>query len=399
MKKAVMYGAGSIGRGFIGALFSEIGYEVVFIDVNDDVIQLINQEKTYPQIIMNQEQPVHWIKNIRAVDGKDPEAVSNEIADADIMATALGASVLEKVSPVIAQGLMKRWNQDSSNTLDILICENLMDADVLLRQYLLAALPEDKHALFEQTIGLVETSIGRMVPPADPDLIPANEHPLAVRVEPYDFLPVALLKPGSTVYTEAPSYMKSLQVFQSAGMRLSGVPMDEYGIQYWKLQNKTYIHEAAQDIYIQHIVRGCMMESAMMLTQKYRIPFHDLNAHINDLLQRFKNCYLKDTVSRVARDPIRKLQPSDRLVGAARSCENENITPVYLSFAIALALSFMENEDLLNLMENVCKIKREEPLAQRVTYFYNKIMVEHIPLDQIVELIDQLQSDIQGEII
>ena len=169
-----MYGAGSIGRGFIGALFSEIGYEVVFIDVNDDVIQLINQEKTYPQIIMNQEQPVHWIKNIRAVDGKDPEAVSNEIADADIMATALGASVLEKVSPVIAQGLMKRWNQDSSNTLDILICENLMDADVLLRQYLLAALPEDKHALFEQTIGLVETSIGRMVPPADPDLIPAN---------------------------------------------------------------------------------------------------------------------------------------------------------------------------------------------------------------------------------
>lgn len=68
--KAVMYGAGSIGRGFIGALFSEIGYEVVFIDVNDDVIHLINKEKTYPQIIMNEEQPVHWIKNIRAVDGK-----------------------------------------------------------------------------------------------------------------------------------------------------------------------------------------------------------------------------------------------------------------------------------------------------------------------------------------
>ena len=188
--KAVMYGAGSIGRGFIGALFSEIGYEVVFIDVNDDVIHLINKEKTYPQIIMNEEQPVHWIKNIRAVDGKDPEAVSNEIADADIMATALGAAVLEKVAPVIAQGLLKRWEKESSNTLDILICENLMDADILLRDYLLKALPEDKHALFEKNVGLVETSIGRMVPPADPDLIPEDEHPLAVRVEPYDFLPV-----------------------------------------------------------------------------------------------------------------------------------------------------------------------------------------------------------------
>ena len=173
--KAVMYGAGSIGRGFIGALFSEIGYEVVFIDVNDDVIHLINKEKTYPQIIMNEEQPVHWIKNIRAVDGKDSEAVSNEIADADIIATALGAAVLEKVAPVIAQGLLKRWEKESSNTLDILICENLMDADVLLRDYLLKALPEDKHALFEKNVGLVETSIGRMVPPADPDLIPEDE--------------------------------------------------------------------------------------------------------------------------------------------------------------------------------------------------------------------------------
>ena len=77
------------------------------------------------------------------MDGKDPEAVSNEIADADIMATALGAVVLEKVAPVIAQGLLKRWEQESSNTLDILICENLMDADVLLRDYLLKALPEE----------------------------------------------------------------------------------------------------------------------------------------------------------------------------------------------------------------------------------------------------------------
>ena len=92
--KAVLYGAGSIGRGFIGALFSVILNEVGFIDGNDFVIHLFKKEKTYPQIIMNEEQPVHWIKNIRAVDGKDSEAVSNEIADADIIATALGAAFL-----------------------------------------------------------------------------------------------------------------------------------------------------------------------------------------------------------------------------------------------------------------------------------------------------------------
>ena len=399
MKKAVMYGAGSIGRGFIGALFSEIGYEVVFIDVNDSVIELINKEKTYPQIIMNKEQPVHWIKNIRAIDGKDPEAVSNEIATADIMATALGAAVLEKVAPVIAQGLLKRWNKNPSNTLDILICENLMDADILLKKYLLSALPEEKHDLFQQTVGLVETSIGRMVPPADPALISENDHPLAVRVEPYDFLPVdkAAFKGAIPEYSKIVPY-KPFHYYLERKLYIHNMAHVTTAF-LGKLLNKTYIHEAARDIYIQQIVRGCMMESSVMLSQKYDIPFRYMNAHINDLLQRFKNPYLRDTVSRVARDPVRKLQPSDRLIGAARACESENIAPVYLSFAIALALSFMSDTDSLQLMNDVCKIKKEEPLAERITYFYNKLMIEHVPLNDILEVIEQLQADIQGEII
>ncbi len=46
---------------------------------------------------------------------------------------------------------------------------------------------------------------------------------------------VCLLKNGSTIYTEAPTYLKSLQVFQSAGMKLFGVPMDDKGMQFWKI--------------------------------------------------------------------------------------------------------------------------------------------------------------------
>lgn len=396
--KAVMYGAGSIGRGFIGALFSKIGYEVVFIDVNDDVIRLINTEKTYPQIIMNEKQSINWITNIRAVDGKDFDAVVNEIATADIMATALGAAVLEKVSPVIAKGLLKRWEMNPSNTLDILICENLMDADILLKKYLLDSLPKNKHSLFEKNVGLVETSIGRMVPPADPALISDNDHPLAVRVEPYDYLPVDknAFKGSIPAYKKIVPYTpfhfyleRKLYVHNMAHVTTPFLG---------QLLNKTYIHEAANDIYIQTIVRGCMTESCMMLSKKYQIPFSDLNAHINDLLHRFKNPYLKDTVLRVARDPIRKLQPSDRLVGAARSCEDLSITPVYLSFAIALALSFMK-ENSLDLMENVCKIQRNEPLAKYIIYFYDRIIKKQLSLNQMVNLIEDFQSDIQGEII
>ena len=47
MKKAVMIGAGQIGRGFIGMLLEQAGYHVVFADINTDVINDINTRKEY----------------------------------------------------------------------------------------------------------------------------------------------------------------------------------------------------------------------------------------------------------------------------------------------------------------------------------------------------------------
>ena len=41
MKKAIMYGGGNIGRGFIGALLSRSGYEVTFVDVVDAVVEKV----------------------------------------------------------------------------------------------------------------------------------------------------------------------------------------------------------------------------------------------------------------------------------------------------------------------------------------------------------------------
>ncbi|MGF6375777.1 GntR family transcriptional regulator of abcA and norABC [Clostridiales Family XIII bacterium PM5-7] len=48
---------------------------------------------------------------------------------------------------------------------------------------------------------------------------------------------VCMLKRGSNVYTEAPTYLKSLQIFQSAGMNLHGVPMDNQGLKYWNIKD------------------------------------------------------------------------------------------------------------------------------------------------------------------
>ena len=98
MKKAVMYGAGNIGRGFIGQLFSLSGYEVVFIDVNPVIVDRLNMDNKYPiKIIADESYSEIIVENVRAVNGFDVEKAADEIASADIMATAVGANIIPKI--------------------------------------------------------------------------------------------------------------------------------------------------------------------------------------------------------------------------------------------------------------------------------------------------------------
>ena len=55
MKRAVVYGAGNIGRGFLGQLFSQSGWETVFIDINKETVRLLNRDHTYPIKIVDNE--------------------------------------------------------------------------------------------------------------------------------------------------------------------------------------------------------------------------------------------------------------------------------------------------------------------------------------------------------
>src|SRR5690554_4359878 len=98
MKKSVIYGAGNIGRGFIGQLFSESGYEVVFIDINQELVDGLNKNGRYPiQILSRKQCREFFVENVRAVNGNNDIQAADEIASADIMATSVGANNLPKI--------------------------------------------------------------------------------------------------------------------------------------------------------------------------------------------------------------------------------------------------------------------------------------------------------------
>lgn len=144
MKKAVMYGARNIGRGFIGQLFSESNYEVAFTDVNTEILSKLNLERKYPVVILTgKDSREVMVESVRSVDGMNLEAVSDEIAKANIMATAVDVNVLPSIVKQMARGLIKRWSNGNFTPLNIIICENLLDANHYLEKLLKMELNEE----------------------------------------------------------------------------------------------------------------------------------------------------------------------------------------------------------------------------------------------------------------
>ena len=162
--EAIMYGAGNIGRGFICQRFYLSGYETTFIDVNATVVDELNKTGKYPIFVTRGTEYVpEWVENVKAVNGRDEEAVVRAIADCDIMATALGVNILPFVAPLLARAILAR--REINRPLNILICENMIGSNEYLHGLVEPHIPQKDREWFEENIGFVCVSVGRTVPP------------------------------------------------------------------------------------------------------------------------------------------------------------------------------------------------------------------------------------------
>ena len=341
--KAVMYGAGNIGRGFIGQLLSQSGYEVSFIDVNMEVINALNDRREYPvEILEKASNKEVIVKNVNGVNGMDADAVAEAICQADVMATAVGVNVLPRIAGNIASGLKKRWESGNTAPFNIIICENLIGADSFLAGKVKECLTDDECKIFDSSVGMVEASIGRMVPIQTPEMTKGDI--LRVCVEPYCNLIVDkdAFKGEIPAIENMSAYPKfQLYIERKLFIHNMGHSMTAY---FGNLKGYEYIWQAIEDAEIRSMVLHGMMASAVALAQKYDVPTVPLFDHVGDLIYRFTNQKLGDTVFRVGRDLKRKLSNDDRLVGAIRTCNEMGINPVFQYAAVAAAMNFQFDE-------------------------------------------------------
>ncbi len=389
MKNAIMFGAGNVGRGFLGQLFAESGYRVVFVDIVEPLLEALNAQGSYTLRLVGtdseEELEIGPVAALHSIEQADE--VKEAIAEADIMATAVGVRVLPAIAPLIAAGLARRA-QLGRPPLNTIICENLKDAADIFRDMVEHNIdPDDESAqrYIAENAGFVNTVIGRMVPPIPEEV--AAKAPSFIMAEPYKELPVD--KAGFKGEVPEIVAMEPIENFEAYTARKLYIHNCGHAVLAYlgHLKDYVYGYEALADDEIAAWLDRAWDESIAGIVNRYEVGREWLEAHADDLRGRFANKSLGDTVARLGRDPIRKLGPTDRLVGAAFLARDAGVEVEALALAIASAFLFDEANDESAqklqgrifehsqpaLMAEICQIDPASALGQRVTAFYENL--------------------------
>ncbi|GGJ94803.1 mannitol-1-phosphate 5-dehydrogenase [Lentibacillus kapialis] len=357
--QAVHFGAGNIGRGFIGALLYQAGYHTTFVDVNDAVIRELNDRGQYDVVLAAEHSETLTVKNVSGINSvTNPDDVVAAIAGADVITTAVGPNILPAISELIAKGLRERL-ETSEQPLNIMACENMVGGSTVLRENVLGHLSESDQKACADLFGFPDAAVDRIVPNQ------TNADMLQVSVEPYyewvvEQTAIKGVKPsidGITYVDDLKPYIERKLFTVNTGHAVTAYIGHSMGY--------ATIYEAMQDEAIQATIEGALQESGEALIRTYGFDREAHQDYIEKIIKRFMNPHISDEVTRVGRGPIRKLGPGDRLIRpASLYIDLTGEAPVYLAKTIATALSYRneDDEEAVKLQEMVAEQGYEKAL-------------------------------------
>lgn len=307
--KALHFGGGNIGRGFIGKILAKAGYEVVFADINMTVIDRLNQDHGYTVHVVGEGVDQHeTVQNVRGINSGDEAAVTAEISDATLVTTAVGPPVLEILAPLLARSLAARYRAGGA-PLNIIACENMVRGSSFLKEKVLAAAGDDA-ALIDANTGFVDCAVDRIVPPVRG----GDADPLAVTVEVFsEWIVDSTQFKGAVPAIAGMIATDKLMAFIER--KLFTLNTGHTALAYFgQLAGKKTVGEAMQDDAVRHAAEAVMKESGAVLIRRYAFDPAAHRAYIDKILKRFANPYLHDDIDRVARQPLRKLGAQERFI-------------------------------------------------------------------------------------
>ncbi|WP_110588468.1 mannitol-1-phosphate 5-dehydrogenase [Microbacterium suaedae] len=336
-KKAVHFGAGNIGRGFVGMLLAEGGYEIVFSDVAAPLVEAIDAADSYTVHEVGEGGRDVVVTGFSAIDSAaDPEAVAEAVATADVVTCAVGPTVLKFIAPHVLAGLRRR--AAGAARLQVMACENAIGATDQLREHIEELAGSEWPELAERAV-FANTAVDRIVPGqpdgAGIDVTVEPFYEWAIERRPFgDELPNI---PGAHFVDELAPYIERKLFTVNTGHAATAYLGARAGFD--------RIADALADAGVARAVEAALVETSAVIAAKHGFSEAELAEYRSAILRRFRNPALPDTVQRVGRQPLRKLSRHERFIGPAAEAAERGLGTLGLLGAIDAALAFEAPED------------------------------------------------------
>ncbi|KAL1582838.1 Mannitol-1-phosphate 5-dehydrogenase [Cladosporium halotolerans] len=384
-KKGVHFGGGNIGRGFVAEFLHNSGFEVVFVDVMDNLIETLQKTPSYEvtEIGPDGEKKFH-IDNYRALNSKHSmEQVIHEIATADTVTCAVGPNILKFIAEPIAKGIEAR---KESTPLAVIACENAIGATDTLRGFIEGKLSEETKNNIASKACFANSAIDRIVP-LQPEgngmnVLIEKFYEWCVEEKPFDGNPPAIK--GVHYVDDLQPYIERKLFTVNTGHATAAYYGHNRGFK--------YVHEVLADKELHDIVQNTLKETAHLITTKFsHISKEEQAEYVQAIVERISNPTLKDVVERVGRAPLRKLSRKERFIGPAAQLAEAGEKFDCLLGGIEMCLRFQNVEGDDESAELAKKLKELD--ATTATKELTGLEEDHPLFSHVVDRVKKVQGE------
>jgi len=339
-RKVVAFGAGAAGKGLVGLLFSQAGYQVTYVDIKDDLVQRLKTSGAY-QVRVHRLEGGHEdleVSGFRILHASRREAIAREIADAKFVLTAVLAPNLPDVAQTVALGVQQCLRSGRSTPLNCIACENMKNSSSTLGRHVRELLSPEAREYCDAVFAFPDCMINRVVPnPRDPLRLDTEDYcEWTLDADAFKGVPPDDIGFIECVHDQASRLDRKLMVYNG-----SHAACAYFGFHH----GHRWLHEVVGDPGVAEPLDATLGELSTVVQRHHGFSDQSMADYRRDFWLRCRNEGLRDEVARIGRQPMRKLGRGERLVAPAKLAYEYGLPRGHILHAIVAALTFRHPED------------------------------------------------------